>query len=100
MSMNLDFPVNGNCLKIKTIVNQEPTFIFVWIEQLKTHGMGRANQIRGRLCENCKIYFLLHLNLCPSKDNLALSFIKKFTEGMSSIILKFLKGLSYVSIDF
>lgn len=98
MSMNLDFPINGNCLT--TTVNQEPTFIFVWIEQFKTHGMGRVNQIRGRLCENCKIYFLLHLELFPSKDNLALSFIKKFTVGMSSIILKFLKGLSYVSTDF
>lgn len=55
MSMNLDFPINGNCLT--TTVNQEPTFISVWIEQLKTHGMGRANQIRGRLCETAKFTF-------------------------------------------
>lgn len=63
MSVNLDFPITGNCLKIEPISELEFPFIFLWIEQPKTNDMDRANQMRqiGVKTANFTFYFLSSL---------------------------------------
>lgn len=63
MSVNLDFPITGNCLKIEPIIKLEFPFIFLWIEQPKTNDMDRANQMRqiGVKTANFTFYFLSSL---------------------------------------